>query len=36
MDFAELIDAEMSAEPMPLERDASFYCGVGRPITMEK
>lgn len=36
MDFTQFIDAEMLAEPMPLAASASFYCGVGRLITMEE
>jgi hypothetical protein len=30
------IDAELSAEPMPFDRERIVYSGVGRLITMEK
>jgi len=36
MDFAEFIDVEMSANHCPWTANASFYCGVGWLITMEK
>jgi hypothetical protein len=36
MDFAEFIDAEISAERCPWTASALFYCGVGRLITMEE
>jgi hypothetical protein len=30
------IDAEMSAAPMPFDRERIVYCGFGWLITMEK
>jgi hypothetical protein len=36
MDFAKLIDAEMSAEPMLLRCERIIYWSVGQLIIMEK